>query len=553
MKIRKIRLENNNILGTIDFDFTDNTCKVIDNIIIAGENGTGKTALLNIIFQFTNYSLDNIKRDEKRFFEIELLDYEVQKLLNNVNNKQFFLDKLSNNIFKINFDYSIAGNWDQIKIKINTILGEKTIMGTVFPNEPKVLKSLFSDAEINYVPNQINNVTAKNIDALNTNSEKSSKNLATEITQLLIDIQSLDSQDFANWGEKNIGSTVDETKLNQRIKRFTSAFNFMFPTKRFKHIINVDSHKSIIFSENGNDMPIENLSSGEKQIVFRGSFLLKDIKSNNGALILIDEPEISLHPSWQMKILEYYKRLFINENIQTSQIIVATHSPFIIHNNSRSNDKVIILKKNEAHKIYIPEVQKFQNWTEEEIVKEAFNIDHFNQAGSNMILLEGETDELYFRKTIEVFEKQNIKFNFNWVGRTNNKGNVEFTGDTALNHTKSFLIANPTFLKNDIVLLYDCDTNKPIEDIGRLKIRIMSENKNNLVYKIGVENLLNLPDDFNKDNFYKSSIKIDKYGAESIIKELDKTKLCNWICNILSKEIQKTILVNIDKVISDLI
>ena len=39
MKIRKIRFENNKILGDIEFDFTDANGKVIDNIIIAGENG----------------------------------------------------------------------------------------------------------------------------------------------------------------------------------------------------------------------------------------------------------------------------------------------------------------------------------------------------------------------------------------------------------------------------------------------------------------------------------------------------------------------------------
>jgi len=54
-------------------------------------------------------------------------------------------------------------------------------------------------------------------------------------------------------------------------------------------------------------MSISQLSSGEKQIVFRGSFLLKDKESSKGALILIDEPEISLHPNWQLKVLSFFK------------------------------------------------------------------------------------------------------------------------------------------------------------------------------------------------------------------------------------------------------
>ena len=92
------------------------------------------------------------------------------------------------------------------------------------------------------------------------------------------------------------------------------------------------------------EIPIDNLSTGEKQIVYRGCFLLKDVNATNGAFVFIDEPEISLHPKWQMKIMDYYKGIFTDESgQQTSQIFAVTHSPFIIHNDNRSNDKVIIL------------------------------------------------------------------------------------------------------------------------------------------------------------------------------------------------------------------
>lgn len=41
---------------------------------------------------------------------------------------------------------------------------------------------------------------------------------------------------------------------------------------------------------------------------------------------------------WQMKIMDFYKRIFANgSGIQTSQMFVVTHSPFIIHNKNRRN------------------------------------------------------------------------------------------------------------------------------------------------------------------------------------------------------------------------
>ena len=64
-------------------------------------------------------------------------------------------------------------------------------------------------------------------------------------------------------------------------------------------------------------------------------------------MVFLDEPEISLHPTWQKKILDYYKNIFTDDNsVQTSQIFVVTHSPFIIHNKNRKNDKVIVLSRN---------------------------------------------------------------------------------------------------------------------------------------------------------------------------------------------------------------
>lgn len=74
---------------------------------------------------------------------------------------------------------------------------------------------------------------------------------------------------------------------------------------------------------------------------------MKDVNATNGAFVFIDDPEISLHPNWQMKIMDYYKGIFKSiEGKQTSQIFAVTHSPFIIHNGNRCNNKVIVLSRN---------------------------------------------------------------------------------------------------------------------------------------------------------------------------------------------------------------
>ena len=55
---------------------------------------------------------------------------------------------------------------------------------------------------------------------------------------------------------------------------------------------------------------------------------------------MIDEPELSLHPKWQQKIVDVYRKIGRN-----NQIILATHSPHILGSVEKEN--IILLEKNE--------------------------------------------------------------------------------------------------------------------------------------------------------------------------------------------------------------
>lgn len=80
-----------------------------------------------------------------------------------------------------------------------------------------------------------------------------------------------------------------------------------------------------LYFTNGETIIIpEDLSSGEQHFVVQMiSFL---IKAEPGSLILIDEPELSYHPAWQM---DYLKNLQNIVELGKYQIVLATHSPQI--------------------------------------------------------------------------------------------------------------------------------------------------------------------------------------------------------------------------------
>jgi predicted ATPase len=557
MKIRSLRLENHPVLGNLHLEFTNKNGKTVNTVIIAGENGVGKSILLNTIFEFSTLTLDNSKRNEKRIFEIQLSDNEIEILKTNPNFKGSFTPPFIDNILNVTIDFNIINNWDQIKITATSTDRQiKSLVGTLFsqPDTRRVLRMIFSDVEINFTPNTITTVTSKNIDRENIESERSRPDLATEITQLLIDVQSIDALEFTDWGRKNVGQPIEEDKIDVRLKRFTSAFAYMFASKKYKRIENVQNRKQIIFEENGLEMNIDKLSSGEKQIVFRGSFLLKDKESTKGLLVLIDEPEISLHPSWQLQILNYFKMLFTNASgEQSSQIIVATHSPFIIHNANRNDDKVIVLQKDAKGQTVALEQPKFYSWSPEQIAHHAFNVSQVLNNKKLIVFLEGETDETYFTKCLQLYNKTDKNMEFKWIGRINEKGDVENTGDTALNQAKTFFSANPFLIPNKLVLFYDSDTNKPEQNFGNLLIRRMILNESNKLFQIGIENLLNLPADFDASTFYTETEKKDGYGAQSVIRRLDKTKLCTFVCDTMQPDKQKSVLVFVDKEIERLL
>jgi ABC-type cobalamin/Fe3+-siderophores transport system ATPase subunit len=556
MKFKNIEFIDHPILGHCSFDFTNKDENIVDTIIIAGENGCGKSVFLNELYNFNPSSLLSVNQGELKSTLI-LTENEFSSLTNYENFRSYV--PIINNDYTINKeivthrDLNIKDNWQQSTFSLkNTEMLQISIMGNYW--DPMICRSIFSDVEINFSPNNISYITSENIDKPNLTKIKSESNLATSITQLLIDIKSLDDSDLSDWVAAHPGIAPPDEVKEIRMKRFTKAFDSIFPHKRFKGIRNINGQKKVLFEEFGKEMPIEKLSSGEKQIVFRGGFLLKDKMSTEGAFVLVDEPELSLHPRWQMKILSFLKSLFTNEEgIQTSQIIITTHSPFIIHNCDRSNDKVIILEKSEEGVISVSDTPSYYSWTNEELVKEAFNITYALPNDKITVFLEGETDERYYKRALEVYDLVDSILNFKWIGNYNEQGNVENSGDTGLNHAFNFYKANPRMINNKVVLLYDSDTKKQESQLdNNLYIKMMAVNNGNGLYKIGIENLLMLHNGFDKDRYYKTEVKPNKYGGETTTRNLDKTKLCNEICqldNETLKEVFTNIKLEIDKLL----
>jgi len=117
--------------------------------------------------------------------------------------------------------------------------------------------------------------------------------------------------------------------VSQYITPFTNLekiINSLFSGKKIK--LSMDENLNNIFkiiTETKDEIQVEHLSSGEKNLLLIFFHFLFEMESNT--LFMIDEPELSLHIDWQYSLIKNFQE-FSNGN----QIIVVTHSPDIMQN-----------------------------------------------------------------------------------------------------------------------------------------------------------------------------------------------------------------------------
>lgn len=510
IRVRKLKLSNHPVLGNLELDFTDSSNKAVDTVIIAGNNGIGKSSLMELLYKIMSHEY----RDTPCY--IDMIEVEIDE---EIRTFRFSLKTINGN------NYLYAKDDSGLE---TMVLSEN--FAEIFPTS-----AIFSDVDINFQSKQITYVTSGNIDE-SVESRRSSSDLPTEINQLIIDIQALDDADVARATRGNPEIGLSKLQVPQRMPRFTKAFDLMFDDLKYDRVDNRDGHKDILFKKNGHDVRVDQLSSGEKQIVYRGCFMLKDSHALRGSFVFIDEPEISLHPSWQEKILHFYKSLFQDEEgYQTSQIFCVTHSPFIIHDENRYNDKVIVLAKNESGEVVAQTNPEFYGPGTVQAVKDAFSVSWFaNEVPT--VYLEGPTDEQYFNKALSFAHTTN-HLRFKWIGKKNPDGSCAFTGAPSLNKAAAYLDANPPSVFT--AFLFDCDQkiNECLSNnVFRTKMKTYESRKN---FKKGIENALVLDDDFDTSAFYLEKQTIGDYGDKKLISEFLKQAFCNHICSLPEEELRQ--------------
>ncbi len=334
MKIKKVKWNNHPILGNLLLDFcNDSTGEPYESIILAGENGTGKSTILEELSMFLN--LGSFEYFEYISYIADGDEFKAIPTSDGTKHKSFFdLIDINGQLIKIREDR----NNNREKLDANT-------------TDLRYYGCVYSKARADYKTQKIESTTTSTLDAEKYDID--SNDDFTSLKQLMVDVENQDNSKYAE-ANKVLGSNPkswDQFYPDSNLFRFKNSFDSFFDKLEYEKVADLQSEKTILFTKNGISIPVDELSTGEKQIVFRGVYLLRNSNLLKGAAIMIDEPELSMHPKWQQKILAYYKGLF-TDNVQlNAQLFFATHSDHVLKDalSNKIQNIVIVLEEINGH------------------------------------------------------------------------------------------------------------------------------------------------------------------------------------------------------------
>lgn len=350
MRIKQLKIIDHPTLGNLDLDFCNkNTREIYKNIVFVGENGTGKTTILDTLSDIKWLLLggSNSRIDVGEYnFDVEA----TIVLLDPMPLPWMGVAKINNSVMMseitIRSERVVDGKSKHERIRRIVKVLNKNGQSVDLPKNPLQLNPppyirgsiIYSKAGINYKRSENHLYTTNmQIDSPSSSVIKSDESTCDKVNNIMSSIFIQDAIGFY----KCMKDGRNYTQNDSRIDRFVDAYKKIFGDD--VDIVDVDKNNNVIIELNGGKIPLNSLSSGQKQIVFRAG----DLLGNKGVLfypvVLIDEPEISLHPKWQQHIYDFYKQLFVNENNkQNAQIFMATHSEYVLHDAMNDSQSLIL-------------------------------------------------------------------------------------------------------------------------------------------------------------------------------------------------------------------
>lgn len=321
--------------------------------LVLGENGVGKSFLLKSIidiFCFLESAQDSSRKRKPRFqYESFFIEYQIGNdsyCVKRISGSQIIASKNGESI-----DYKEAVLPQKV-LAISFMVNDKFQFRKEDDGGIYTYHGVRSSTNSTYTSTITRNIIFDLINCIE-------KGLSCQIIEIFSILQ-FDSKIEFQW--KNNGRNCAEIiDLNKNELRFSS-----------KHLFNDYVYPTIYFYKNGHKVPFDSCSSGEKHILFAYIGILNRI--NNNTIVLIDEPEISLHPEWQIRYVSTLSKLF--GKYKNCCFILASHSHYFVSELQGDSSTIVVLKKAQDSSTPRAEIIPYDtySWSAENIIYNVFGV-----------------------------------------------------------------------------------------------------------------------------------------------------------------------------------
>lgn len=193
-------------------------------------------------------------------------------------------------------------------IYASTLSPEKGIVYTEYKGEPKVLNP------------SIPIIYLRSLDNLPLRDKRKNEGQLLQELHSVVYQNAESTPTLMGYRMQILDNPEQATYIQKRITHFIEIVNELF----------ADSHKTIeivnsqlAVKQNNEYLSLDKLSSGEKQMML---ITLKTFLTHEQpAVLFMDEPEISMHITWQNQLIDVLREL--NPN---AQLFITTHSPSVL-------------------------------------------------------------------------------------------------------------------------------------------------------------------------------------------------------------------------------
>jgi len=352
----RLKLQNLGIIDSADI--------VVDGItLIAGQNDSGKSTVGKVLFSVVKgFNLDensfyesknraisfyyqDILKELKKNWKDDITEFQTKEItddwinaINELISQESIPDEIKNPILN-----KVSTLKNNLKKTYKSLEQKQEEIEYWFRSEIHILQNIFYKANKEFkieIEDLFGNVTIENrykfsatdyiFLSIDNNIETYYKEtfyiesplIINESLQRFVGKESL--QNFSKSRQEDLALSLSNLSKENNLLDFSEIYNKV--SELISGEITIDLLNGVKYIKNNKEIAIKNTALGIKSFGIL-QLLLKNNRLNNRTLLIIDEPEVHLHPAWQVKYAEILVVLSKEFDIP---MVLTSHSPYFI-------------------------------------------------------------------------------------------------------------------------------------------------------------------------------------------------------------------------------